>query len=211
KLNVVLNIFGRIQTSNQPGGGTTNVMNAITYTPNNTYSMSNPDGSLGGNSTYTNNIYGMLNHAGYTRGNSKDLAADLILKQDLSDIVEGLWGEIDISYNNTVDQSVNRSKSFAVYNLDIGQGMPNYVSIGTNTNQPNTLSLSSKRTYTYGKASLGYDRTFGRHALNLLALVDNQATTINLDLPATFTNIAANAAYTYNHKYFAEAAYSYGG
>src|SRR5690606_18565492 len=31
KLNVVLNIFGRIQTSNQPGSGTTNVMNAITY------------------------------------------------------------------------------------------------------------------------------------------------------------------------------------
>ncbi len=211
KLNVVLNIFGRIQTSNQPGSGTTNVMNAITYTPNNAYSIFNPDGSLGGNSTYTNNIYGMLNHAGYTRGNSKDLAADLILKQDLSDIVEGLWGKIDISYNNTVDQSVNRSKSFAVYNLDIGQGMPNYVSIGTNTNQPNTLSLSSKRTYTYGKASLGYDRTFGSHTLNLLALVDNQATTINLDLPATFTNIAANAAYTYNHKYFAEAAYSYGG
>ncbi len=211
KLNVVLNIFGRIQTANQPGSGTTNVINAITYTPNNAYSIFNPDGSLGGNSTYTNNIYGMLNHAGYTHGTSRDLAADLILTQDLSDIVKGLWGKIDISYNNTVDQSVNRSKAFTVYNLDVSQGRPDYISIGTNTNQPNTLSLSSKRTYTYGKASLGYDQVFGRHALNLLALIDNQETTINLDLPATFTNIAANATYNFDQKYFAEAAYSYGG
>lgn len=211
KLNVVLNIFGRIQNSNQPGSGTTNVINAITYTPNSAYSIFNPDGSLGGNSTYTNNIYGMLNHAGYTRGASRDLAADLILTQDLSNIAEGLWGKIDISYNNTVDQSVDRSKSFAVYNLNIAQGQPIYTSIGTNTNQPNTLSLSSRRTYTYGKASLGYDRIFGEHALNLLALVDNQETTVNLNLPATFTNIAANATYNFGQKYFAEAAYSYGG
>lgn len=210
-LNLALNIFGRIQNSNQPGSGTTNVINAITYTPNNAYSIFNPNGSLGGNSNFSNNIYGMLNNAGYTKSTSRDLSADLIVTQKLDDILKGLWGRANVSYTNTVDQSVNRSKSFAVYNLGISTGTPIYSQIGTNTNQPNTLSLSSRRTYTYGKVSLGYDKVWSDHTLNLLALADNQATTINLDLPATYTNFAGNATYNFKEKYFAEAALSYAG
>lgn len=210
-LNLALNIFGRIQNANQPGSGTTNVINAITYTPNNAYSIFNPDGSLGGNNNFSNNIYGMLNNAGYTQATSRDLSSDLIITQKLDDILKGLWGRVNVSYTNTIDQSVNRSKSFAVYNLGISTGAPIYAQIGTNTNQPNTLSLSSRRTYTYGKVSLGYDKVFGNHAFNLLALADNQATTINLNLPATYTNFAGNATYNFKEKYFAEGALSYAG
>lgn len=210
-LNLALNIFGRIQNANQPGGGTTNVINAITYTPNNAYSIFNPNGSLGGNNNFSNNIYGMLNNAGYTKATSRDLSSDLIITQKLDDMLKGLWARVNISYTNTIDQSVNRSKSFAVYNLGIGTGTPVYTQIGTNTNQPNTLSLSSRRTYTYGKVSLGYDKAWDNHAFNFLVLADNQATTINLDLPATYTNFAGNATYNFKEKYFAEAALSYAG
>ena len=60
-LNVGLNIFGRIQNANQPGGASSNlpqdatsaIFNAIANTPNNAYSIFNPDGSLGGNAFLT--------------------------------------------------------------------------------------------------------------------------------------------------------------
>lgn len=210
-LNVGLNIFGRIQNANQPGTSTGNVYNAIAYTPNNAYSIFNPDGSLGGNTTFTNNIYGMLNNAGYSKSTARDLAADIELTQKLNFVTPGLWVKANVSYNNTVAQTVNRAKSFAVYGLNIGSGAAVYSQIGTNTNQPNTLAFNARRTYTYGKLSIGYDKSFGDHNLSLLALADNQATTLNIDLPAKYTNIAANATYNYQEKYFAEAALSYGG
>ncbi len=212
-LNIGLNIFGRIQNSNQPGGstGTSNVFQAIAYTPNNAYSIFNPNGSLGGSTTFSNNIYGMLNNAGYTKSTARDLAADIEVTQKLDMLTKGLWIKGNISYNNTVVQSVNRSKSFAVYGLNVGSGSAVYSQIGTNTNQPNTLSFNARRTYTYAKLSLGYDQSFGDHNLSLLVLGDNQATTLDLTLPAQYTNIASNVTYNYKEKYYAEAALSYGG
>ncbi|MDR6783238.1 TonB-linked SusC/RagA family outer membrane protein [Pedobacter africanus] len=210
-LNIGLNIFGRIQDANQPGGTTSAIFSAIAYTPNNAYSIFNPDGSLGGNSTFSNNIYGMLNNSGYLKSSARDLAADMEITQKLGIILPGLWIKGNISYNNTVATSVDRTKDFLVYNLNIGSGTPVYTPIGTSRSQSTTLSISSRRTYTYGKLSLGYDRNFNGHSLSLLALADNQSTTLNLDLPATYTNIAGNATYNFKEKYFAEAALSYGG
>lgn len=210
-LNVGLNIFGRIQNANQPGATTTNVFNAITFTPANAYSIFNPDGSLGGNDNFSNNIYGMLNHSGYYKSTLRDLSSDIEITQKLDAWLKGLWIKGNLSYNNTVDQTVNRSKNFATYRLSIASGAPVYTQIGTNTNQPNTLSVDTRRTYTYSKLSMGYDKTNGRNAWNALLLADHQATTINLQLPATYTNIAANLAYSFDKKYFAEASVSYGG
>lgn len=218
-LSVGLNIFGRIQNANQPGGASSNqpkdatsaIFNAIANTPNNAYSIFNPDGSLGGNSTFSNNIYGMINNAGYSKETTRDLAADIEITQQLGDILPGLWIKGNVSYNNTVGQFVDRTKGFAVYDLNIGTGSPVYAQLGTNGNQPNQLSLSARRTYTYSKLSMGYDSSFGDHHLNLLALADNQATIVSLDLPASYTNIAGSATYNFKEKYFAEAALSYGG
>jgi TonB-linked SusC/RagA family outer membrane protein len=218
-LNVSLNIFGRIQNANEPGGDvsvtgsspTTVLYNAIYNTPNTAYSIFNPDGSMSGNSTFSKNIYGMLNNAGYFKATSRDLASDIEVTQKFTDGLVGLWTKATVSYNNTVNQLVDRSKAFAVYNLNIGSGAPVYSQIGNNTNQPNVLSLSSRRTYTYAKLSFGYDRSFGDHNLNLLMLGDNQSTTVGLDLPSKFTNLSGSASYNYRQKYFAEAALSYGG
>ncbi|MEJ5993759.1 SusC/RagA family TonB-linked outer membrane protein [Pedobacter sp. Du54] len=210
-LNVGLNIFGRIQNANQPGTSTADVYQSIAYTPNNAYSIFNPNGSLGGNTTFSDNIYGMLNNAGYSKSTARDLAADIEITQKLNALTPGLWIKGNISYNNTVVQTVNRSKSFAVYGLNIGSGAAVYSQIGTNTNQPNTLNFNARRTYTYSKLSLGYDKAFGDHTLNVVALADNQATTLDLTLPSQYTNIAGNATYNYQEKYFIEAALSYGG
>lgn len=210
-LNIGLNIFGRIQNANEPGGRTSSIFQAIAYTPNNAYSIFNPDGSMGGTSTFPNNIYGLLNNSGYVKSSARDLAADIEVTQKLGDLLPGLWARANVSYNNTVGESVDRTKDFIVYNLNISGGTPLYSPIGTSRSQSTTLSIPVRRTYTYNKLSLGYDKHFGDHSLSLLALADNQATTINLNLPATYTNIAGNATYNFKDKYFAEGAISYGG
>lgn len=210
-LSVGLNIFGRIQNANQPGSTTSTVYNALTFTPANAYNIFNPDSSLGGNENFSNNLYGMLNKSGYYKSTLRDLSSDIELLQKLDAWLPGLWVKGTFSYNNTIDQTVNRSKNFATYKLSVNSGFPVYTQIGTNTAQPNVLSIDTRRTYTYGKLSMGYDKIKGDHSWNVLLLADNQSTTSNLQLPATYTNIAANASYNFAHKYFAEATINYGG
>ena len=210
-LNIGLNIFGRIQNSNGPGTSTNTAYQAITNTPNNAYSVFNLDGSLGGNTAYTNNIYGLLNNSGYTKSTDRDLAADIEVTQRLNVLTPGLWIKANVSYNNTVAQTVNRTKSFAVFGLNAVGTTANYAQIGNTTSQTNLIAFDARRTYTYGKLSIGYDKSFGDHHLSLLALADNQSTTLDLNLPAKYTNIASNATYNFKEKYFAEAALSYGG
>lgn len=212
-LNVGLNLFGRIQNSNQPGSTTATTFTALAATPANAYNIFNADGSLGGNTKYTNNISGLINNSGYYIGTTRDISADLEVTQKLSSLAQGLWVKANVSYNNTLDQTVNRSKTFAVYSLSSAAGVTpaTYTAIGTNGSQSNTFSFNARRTYTYGKLSFGYDKTWGNNTLNILALADQQTTTLDLTLPATYTNIAGNVTYNYKQKYFAEGSLSYGG
>lgn len=211
-LNVALNIFGRIQNSNQPGGTTTSVFTALAATPDNAYNIFNADGSLGGNTNYANNISGLINNSGYIVGTTRDISSDLEITQKLNNLTPGLWVKANISYNNTLDQTVTRTKGFAVYSLqNPGSSTPAYNSIGTNGSQSNTFAFNARDTYTYGKLSVGYDKTFGANTFSALVLADQQSTTVNLTLPATYTNLAGNVTYNYKQKYFAEGSLSYGG
>jgi TonB-linked SusC/RagA family outer membrane protein len=211
-LNVGINLFGRIQNANQPGASTATVFTALATTPNNAYNIFNANGSLGGNTNYTNNISGLINNSGYDIGTTRDISVDVSITQKLTSITPGLWVKADVSYNNTLDQTVTRSKSFAVYSLtNPGAATPLYTTIGANTSQTNTFAFNSRQTYTYDKLSLGYDKSIGNNNLSFLLLADRESTTIDLTLPAVYTNFAGNATYNYKQKYFAEASVSYGG
>jgi len=209
-LRVDLNIFGRIQSALEAGGKSSTIFTALGATPNNAYPVFNSDGSLAGTSTYNRNISGLINNSGYLKGTSRDLSADLSVTQKLDALLAGLWIKGDVSYNNTVDQTVDRSKDFAVYN-NMPLGSTSYQQIGTNVAQRTSFAFNARRTYTYGKLNLGYDKTFGEHAIHALLFTDRQSTTLNLTLPAIYTNYASNISYNYAEKYFAEAAASYGG
>jgi TonB-linked SusC/RagA family outer membrane protein len=217
-LNVGLNVFGRIQNSTSPGRPATSTVSsttsaiytAISGTPNNAYPIFNQNASLGGNSRYTQNLWGLLNKSGYNKGTTRDLSTDLEVTQKLDKWLPGLWLKGNISYNNTVDQTVNRSKTFAVYGLQNTTDQT-YGEIGTNGSQLNSFVFNARRTYTYGKVSLGYDRVFGDHKVNALLLADQQSTTLDLQLPAIYTNFAGSVSYSFKDRYFAELASSYGG
>jgi TonB-linked SusC/RagA family outer membrane protein len=213
-LNVGLNIFGRIQNGNQPGdpadasAGSSGLFSALSKTPNIAYPVFNANGSLAGNTRYSKNISGLINNAGYTLGTTRDLSADIALTQKLDKFLTGLWVKGNVSYNNTVDQTVNRSKDFAVFRP---LGAETYQQIGANGAQRSSFAFNSRRTATYNKLSFGYDKRFGHHSLTTQVLADQQATTTNLNLPATYTNYATNLSYQFKEKYFAEVAGSYGG
>jgi TonB-linked SusC/RagA family outer membrane protein len=211
-LNVGLNFFGRIYNGNQPGGTVSTILNTMLVTPNNAYPVFNPNGSLGGNRNYSNNVYGQSVYSGYRPDYARDLTADLNLHQKLDVITKGLYAKALVSFNSGLSQQINRSKTFAVYNMKVSSASDtSYEAVGTNGQQANSLSVNSRLTSTYTKVALGYDKIFGQNKLNVQALADRQSTTIDIDLPSTYSNLAGQASYSFADKYFGEAAASYSG
>lgn len=210
-LNVALNLFGRIQNGNQPGVGTQAIFSNLLRTPNNAYPISNPDSSLGGSQSYTNNLYGQAVKSGYLSDFSRDLAADLELTQKLNSIANGLWVKGKASFNTTTIQTIERDKTFAVYKYNAATTPPTYQKFGTDGDQANDFSVSTALKYTYTEFTLGYDKKLGRNNFNAIVIANQQVENSGSQLPAKYSNIGTRLNYNNSEKYFAEAAISYSG
>lgn len=210
--NVGLDIFGRIENTNQPGAGIPAIMAALISTPANAYPLHNLDGSLGGNQIYTNNIFGMVANTGYMAGHNRDVMANLDLKYDFHQWLPGLWAKVKGNISVSSSDVIDRSKGFPVFGMvQLPNGDTSYNRYGSPYDQRNVYSLTSFAEYWYGQLSVGYDTQVGKNNLSALLFTDQRQATINYDLPSKYTNLALKASYNYDQKYFAEAAVNYSG
>src|SRR5690606_34650764 len=88
-------------------------------TPNSAYPIFNPDGSLGGNDNYLNNIYGQTFNSGYRLYNQAEFKIDLNLRADLSGITEGLYARALGAYKSYLFENISRIKTFEVFEMGI--------------------------------------------------------------------------------------------
>lgn len=211
--NVGLTLFGRIEGSNQPGAGVPAIMSALMTTPNNANPVFNPNGSLAGNQTFTNNVYGLATNTGYISGRSRDVMANLDMKYNFDQWVPGLWTKLMANISVSSINSIDRSKMFSVYGLAVQpSGDTTYNVYGSPYDQRNAFRLTAFAEYVYGQASIGYDHDFdNNNHLNLMIMADQRQETVGFDLPNTFTNLAARASYGIGNKYFIEGATNYSG
>ncbi|RPE12356.1 TonB-dependent receptor [Chitinophaga lutea] len=207
-LTTSLNLFGRIIQENQPGATTANVLTALGNTPSNAYAMLNPNGSLGGNQVYQNNIFGQLNRSGYRQGYSRQAFADFAIKRRLDDVVPGLWAKALISFSSVFDQDINRSKTFKVYNW---QGGTNYQEFGTSADQVNSTSIASQSRQFYTEGTIGYEKQLGAHHLDVLLLGSKDNVMNSNDLPRNSYQFTSRIAYNYDGRYLLELSGGYSG
>lgn len=211
-LNIGLQLFGRIQDGRQPGATTGNILNQLYNTPNNVYPVFNGDGSYGGASNYSSNLYQQTTGSGYLLDNSRDLLANLDLKYKFDNWLPGLYAKTKVNISSTSSAIINRSKSQPVYDLSLStSGDTTYTRYGTISDQPNSFESTSTAQFFYAQAAIGYNTKMGSHNLEGMLFADQQTSTYQFDLPAKYTNYAATAKYNYNGKYFAEGAVNYAG
>jgi len=215
---VQLNILGRTQRYNQPGGtsgsdpnGVSNIFNALLTTPNNAYPIYNPDGTYGGSGDYPQNanIWGQAINRGYSFQDARDLAVDLEVTQKLDRLTKGLYTKVRGSNNNTTYFTTERSKSFEIYQY---KADGTYTKYGTNSEQTTAGTARDRYRITYFEGSLGYDRSFGPHNVSALAIADQQSRLVfnSNNIPEIYTAYAGRLNYRFNDKYIAEGAISYG-
>ncbi|MEO6732704.1 MAG: SusC/RagA family TonB-linked outer membrane protein [Ferruginibacter sp.] len=208
---VQLNLFGRFQRYNQPGGGVSGILSSLLNTPQLAYPVLNPDGSFGGSDKYQGNvnIWGQAIARGYQFQDVRDIAVDLEVTQKLDVITKGLVLKAKASNNNTAFFTTTRSKNFEVY-----QYLNNtYAKYGSTTEQTSTGGANERYRIVYLEGSLGYDRTFGKHAISVLTIANQQNRLVfnSTNLPEIYTAYSGKLNYSFNEKYIAEGAVSYGG
>lgn len=224
-LTLNLNLFGRIENGNAPGtsfvtsfGGRTvnlginTIFNSLATTPNSAYPMFNPDGSLGGNKDFQNNVYGLSTQSGYTLSYMRDMSADLSLKRTMDDLVKGLWIKGLVTFNTNLSEVTSRGKTFAVYQGTNGPSGITYQRFGTEgtISAGNSVNTNQYKNF-YSEFSTGYDGSFGNHHVHALASANVQNISIYSDLPLTYNTLAGTLSYDYKEKYLAEVAMSYSG
>lgn len=209
---VGLQLFGRIQEGCQPGAGTSSVLNALYSTPNLAYPVFNPNGSYGGASNYTSNLYQLTTGSGYKLDNNRDLMANLDMKYKFDNWLPGLYAKFKVNASSTSSSLITRNSQQPVYDLSISAaGDTSYTRYGTISDQTNSFSMTSTVQTFYAQAALGYDKKIGDHQFGAMIFGDQLRSTYQFDLPETYYNFAASANYNYKQKYFAEAAANYAG
>ncbi|GAC1309982.1 MAG: SusC/RagA family TonB-linked outer membrane protein [Mucilaginibacter sp.] len=208
-LNVDLQLFGRVQTTTEPGSGYTNLLNSLYTTPNNAYPVYNPNGSFGGTNIggntgpYSNNLLAQSQYSGYIQNNADDILANLDLNYNLNSILTGLSAKLkgNLSYQSVT--ALNRSLQNPSFQLNKDS---TYSQIGSIVAQSNNFSTVYTSRQSFGQFALNYNRQFGKNAVAGTVLYDNRSLVTNYDIAENVTDIAAKGTYNFDGKYFAEAA-----
>jgi TonB-linked SusC/RagA family outer membrane protein len=166
---------------------------------------------------YTGNPYRTLKSGQFNKELGSTLYTDLILKQELNNITEGLWvgGKVSLSsyYRN---RQVQASQTFPNYTLNFN------APAGTNpwrridpaegyevwTMPPLDVNTSGLQggyySNLYYELSLNYGRTFGKHSVSALGLFNRQQQNNEVNFPYYNEGLVGRATYDFNRKYLVE-------
>jgi TonB-linked SusC/RagA family outer membrane protein len=208
-----LNLFGRLQSGNEPGVSTNTLYNNIINTPANAYPIFNANGSLGASQDFQqNNIYGQNFMSGYQVGYTRDFRVDLAVKADLQKLTPGLWFRALSAINTYLDQTTVRSKALVAFLQSVdGTGNTVYTQYGTLADQINSLQTNTQNRVFYLQGELGYAKKVGSHNFDALLIANNDYRMGGVDLAYNIRGISGKLAYNYQEKYLAQVAFAYNG
>lgn len=213
RLKGSINLYSSIADQNSPGSTGNAIYNSLLNTPSSAYPLLNPDGSLGGNALFSNNIYGQSVYRGYTRNSTSDGFGDLALTRQMDDVWKGLWIKANISFYAKSLQLIDRSKNFQTFQLliDPVTGQPSYQRYGTQTSQVNTSSVTNRNQQFFAEGSAGYGHEADGNKLDVVLAYNLQTYRSNSQLPQNFNTGRVSANYSIKDKYILEATAAYSG
>lgn len=211
EFKVSMSLMGRIEEGNQPGGisgtGYSDLLSNVWQTPNNAYPVLNPNGTYGGNASYTQNLYAQTTGSGYISSNTRDVVGTINLKYDFDKLVRGLSVGATGNISSQVRNAIVRTKQAQVFQYSITQqGNEAYDKYGDVSSQTNSYRSVSTYQYMYGKMYVDWERQFGMHGVKASLWGDTRTILNNYDLPMIPPNIGQKVEYNYDNKYFAQAA-----
>lgn len=206
-LKAFLNVFALVRNGTQPGNTTSSIFSEFLNVPNNAYPILNPNGSYAATSERNKNLFGLTVNSGYRQSYNRNLYADVGLQQSLDAVTKGLWVRAKASFGTDLTETINRSKTFATYkmNVNTATGDTTYTKFGTDGTQSNSGSINAQTRNNYWEVVVGYDKNLkGGHTVTGKAIVSTQQYGSNSDLPLNYNTWALNGAWNYKDRYDVE-------
>jgi TonB-linked SusC/RagA family outer membrane protein len=191
---------------------TAGLFNTLNYINPNSFPIYNPNGSFGGNATFTNPV-GNLLEKGYWSSNSRTINTALKLTEQLDMITPGLSVSGTGSFNSWYIGYSNKYKDYARYAITPGaDGEPIYsTAYGEETSLSADEGNSNQWRNTSLLFSLDYSRIFGSHRIDAMAMYNYEEYIIGSEQPFQHVGGGGRLSYTFAEKYIGEVSFGYQG
>ncbi|OAQ42400.1 SusC/RagA family TonB-linked outer membrane protein [Pedobacter psychrophilus] len=222
-LSASFKLAGSLEQKDNPFGYTTEgQFNLLASLPPNAFPVRNPNGTYGGSNIFANPVAN-LESTGFYSSNSRTLQTALRLTQKLDFITKGLNVSGVVSINNYFIAGTQKTKGygrFAITGKDAVSGNPTYAPIIGQTTTLSAAEITRDQYRNYEiQGSLNYDRKFGKHYLNGLAMISTDNSILSRlsgDVgsgtdPYKHNSLAGRLTYAYNQTYIAEFSAGYMG
>ena len=199
-----------------PGGDSSaaGLIGSIWSTPPNAFPVYNPNGTFGGNSTFTNPV-GNITNRGLYKENSRALQIIFNLRYDFSSLVKGLGLSVGVGYNNYMADTSSKTRDYARYALTADPtttGGYRYTVYGAEAPLTATEGFRTDFSRVNFKAQIDYSNTFGRHGIDASAFfISDLYKVYAVRNDTKYLNYAGRFTYHYNKTYIAEFSASYMG
>lgn len=157
----------------------------------------------------------MLNRTGFRNTQTNQVTATLGVEQSLGFITQGLSAKVVVSYDAFSSNQQVRQRTFQLYEAVKDPLAPDsviYQPTGTNPNS--TLSDAQYQTFNNlfnVDASINYARTFDKHDVTGMILLNRYQRVVNIELPYNYIGLVGRATYSYDRRYLGEVNFGYNG
>ncbi|WP_148335559.1 SusC/RagA family TonB-linked outer membrane protein [Bacteroides neonati] len=168
-----LSMFGLLREENRPRISEGTMFSYLYNTPSAVYPIRTSSGEWGGSLLFPNNPIAEIADIGYYRTDRRLLQSNLRIHQDLSMLAKGLSAELSLAYDNDAvfQETGTQSYVYEQNDLILNPNTGEYEIVTEKKGEDKALSINNNnlnsqymRTVLEGK--IGYDRAFGRHAVN---------------------------------------------
>ncbi|HWV69288.1 TonB-dependent receptor [Chitinophaga sp.] len=213
RLSASLDLAGRVEDRSYPGTGAPEIWSNMMLIPPNAFPVRNPDNSYGGTSVYRGNPVGLVLGRGVATTHARALQATMRFSYSLDQLTPGLKAGAAVSFNNWFQGNDDKTKQFAVFQLlKNPAGDTIYNKFGDNTTIAQNDGVNDQWRRTNTQFTLTYNRTFGEHSIDALALYQQDVYTISgNNVPYAHQGTAGRVTYAYKRKYIGEFSFGYNG
>lgn len=210
-LSAHLNLAASIADKYSPSQGAWSTYNKLALITPNAFPVYNPDGSFGGNATFSNPV-GDMTETGFGSSNSRNIQSDLSVAYDFEELVKGLKFAAGFSFRNWFSGDYNKSKKYAYYSVADGGGEYVYNTYSEDTDMSISDNGANQWRYVGYTFKLDYDRVFNdRHAVAANVHFFSDSNYINPDtslkdyqFPYKWMGFRGRLSYGFDKRYVAE-------
>lgn len=218
ELRAELKLAANVEDQMGPTGGSWNIYNQLSLLPPNAFPVYNPNGTYGGNATFSN-LVGDLKEKGYNSYNERSIQSSLRLRYKLDALLKGLSISAAYSFNNNFYSVYNKTRTYPYHSVSMVGDEYVYNTYNEKSSFSVNDGTSQQWRNTIFQGTVDYSNVFNFiHSIdaNVAAYSDvtydvYDSANRDSEYPHKFAGLRGRASYGYDQRYIGEFAFSYEG